>query len=119
MRVTATIGDFLEGLSRGRVKPLISRQVLATIGFEVTLDTTKARDQLGSEGYTSSLAAAALQDLGLHRATDMVGGFQAWRATGLTIVPPSKAFQSGPADEWYAQFLDSVGMAADTNSRST
>jgi rhodanese-related sulfurtransferase/mannose-6-phosphate isomerase-like protein (cupin superfamily) len=44
-----------------------------------------------SEGYTSSLAAAALQDLGLWRATDLVGGFHAWRATGLPIVPPSKA----------------------------
>jgi rhodanese-related sulfurtransferase len=41
-----------------------------------------------SEGYTSSLAAAALQDLGLWRATDMAGGFQAWRAAGLSIVPP-------------------------------
>jgi len=44
-----------------------------------------------SEGYTSSLAAAALQDLGLRRATDMVGGFQAWRAMGLPIVSPDKA----------------------------
>jgi rhodanese-related sulfurtransferase/mannose-6-phosphate isomerase-like protein (cupin superfamily) len=44
-----------------------------------------------SEGYTSSLAAAALQDLGLWRATDMVGGFHAWRATGLPIVPLSEA----------------------------
>jgi rhodanese-related sulfurtransferase len=44
-----------------------------------------------SEGYTSSLAAAALKDLGLCRATDMVGGFDAWRATGLPIVPPNKA----------------------------
>jgi rhodanese-related sulfurtransferase/predicted metal-dependent enzyme (double-stranded beta helix superfamily) len=44
-----------------------------------------------SEGYTSSLAAAALQDLGLWRATDIVGGFHAWRATGLPIVPPSEA----------------------------
>jgi rhodanese-related sulfurtransferase len=42
-----------------------------------------------SEGYASSLAAAALQDLGLCRATDMVGGFHAWRARGLPIVPPS------------------------------
>lgn len=30
-----------------------------------------------SEGYTSSLAAASLQDLGLWRATDIVGGYQA------------------------------------------
>ena len=44
-----------------------------------------------SEGYTSSLAAAALQDLGLYRATDMIGGFHAWRAAGLPIVPPGKA----------------------------
>ena len=36
-----------------------------------------------SEGYTSSLAAASLQDLGLHRATDLVGGFHAWRDAGL------------------------------------
>src|SRR5882757_1271237 len=46
-----------------------------------------------SEGYTSSLAASSLQDLGLWRATDMVGGFHAWRATGLQIVPPSEASQ--------------------------
>ena len=31
-----------------------------------------------NEGYASSLAAATLQDLGLHRATDLVGGYQAW-----------------------------------------
>ena len=36
-----------------------------------------------SEGYSSSLAAASLQDLGLHRATDLVGGFRAWREAGL------------------------------------
>lgn len=36
-----------------------------------------------SEGYTSSLAAASLQELGLHRATDLEGGFRAWRAAGL------------------------------------
>lgn len=36
-----------------------------------------------SEGYTSSLAAASLHDLGLGRATDVVGGFRAWRAAGL------------------------------------
>ena len=35
------------------------------------------------EGYTSSLAAASLQDLGLHRATDLAGGFAAWQAAGL------------------------------------
>ena len=40
-----------------------------------------------SEGYSSSLAAASLQDLGLHRATDLVGGFKAWDAAGLPTQP--------------------------------
>ncbi|MGW5238445.1 rhodanese-like domain-containing protein [Monashia sp. NPDC004114] len=35
---------------------------------------------LCQEGYTSSLAAASLQDLGIHRATDVIGGYAAWRA---------------------------------------
>ena len=36
-----------------------------------------------NEGYQSSLAAALLHDVGLHRATDLVGGYQAWlRLTG-------------------------------------
>ena len=38
---------------------------------------------LCSEGYTSSLAAAALQDLGLHRATDVIGGYHALVAAGV------------------------------------
>jgi rhodanese-related sulfurtransferase len=38
---------------------------------------------LCSEGYTSSLAAAALQHLGLHRATDIVGGYRALAETGV------------------------------------
>jgi rhodanese-related sulfurtransferase len=38
---------------------------------------------LCSEGYTSSLAAAALQDLGLYRATDVIGGYHALAAAGL------------------------------------
>ncbi|MCX4904955.1 rhodanese-like domain-containing protein [Streptomyces sp. NBC_00878] len=40
-----------------------------------------------NEGYASSLAAASLRQLGLHRATDLVGGFQAWRAAGLPVAP--------------------------------
>ncbi len=38
-----------------------------------------------NEGYASSLAAASLQDIGLHRATDLDGGFQAWKAAGLPV----------------------------------
>jgi len=38
-----------------------------------------------SEGYASSLAAASLQDLGLRNATDLDGGFLAWKAAGLPV----------------------------------
>ncbi|MEU2431858.1 rhodanese-like domain-containing protein [Streptomyces sp. NPDC007861] len=41
-----------------------------------------------NEGYASSLAAASLRQLGLHRATDLVGGFQAWRSAGLPVREP-------------------------------
>lgn len=43
-----------------------------------------------SEGYTSSLAAALLRDLGLHRATDLDGGFRAWQAAGLPATAGSQ-----------------------------
>ncbi|MFJ4832745.1 rhodanese-like domain-containing protein [Streptomyces sp. NPDC088747] len=38
-----------------------------------------------NEGYASSLAAVSLRQLGLHRATDLIGGFQAWKAAGLPV----------------------------------
>ncbi|MET9532063.1 rhodanese-like domain-containing protein [Streptomyces sp. NPDC006649] len=41
-----------------------------------------------NEGYASSLAAASLRQLGLYRATDLIGGFQAWRAAGLPVDAP-------------------------------
>jgi rhodanese-related sulfurtransferase len=45
------------------------------------------------EGYQSSLAAANLRRLGFERATDLVGGFQAWLAAGLPVSP--SASESG------------------------
>jgi len=40
-------------------------------------------------GYASSLAAVTLQELGFAHATDLDGGFQAWRAAGLPVLPPA------------------------------
>ena len=51
------------------------------------------------EGYSSSLAAASLQALGLRNATDVIGGFQAWRAAGLPVTrtaKPSRPRLAGP-----------------------
>ena len=43
------------------------------------------------EGYTSSLAAASLQEMGLLNATDIIGGYASWRDAGLPgqIKPPT------------------------------
>jgi len=50
-----------------------------------------------NEGYGSSLAAATLRRLGLWRATDLVGGFQAWRAE---VVPrPRPEPSSAPVSD--------------------
>lgn len=43
------------------------------------------------QGFSSSLAAASLRDLGLSNATDLIGGFQARAAAGLPV-------GEGPAD---------------------
>ena len=40
---------------------------------------------LCQEGYTSSLAAASLQDIGIHRATDVIGGYAAWRVAASHV----------------------------------
>jgi rhodanese-related sulfurtransferase len=44
-----------------------------------------------NEGYASSLAARSLQHLGLRHATDLIGGFQAWKAAGLPVEGPDPA----------------------------
>jgi rhodanese-related sulfurtransferase len=42
---------------------------------------------LCNQGYSSSLAAAILQDMGLQNVTDVDGGYQAWKEAGLLWVP--------------------------------
>jgi rhodanese-related sulfurtransferase len=41
-----------------------------------------------NEGYASSLAAVSLRDLGIEAATDMIGGYRAWRDAGLPVLCP-------------------------------
>jgi rhodanese-related sulfurtransferase len=60
-----------------RFDPASDARLPAATGYDIRIIVAC------SEGYTSSLAAAALQDLGLHAATDLDGGFQAWKAAGL------------------------------------
>lgn len=41
-------------------------------------------------GYASSLAAVSLRQLGLSRATDLIGGFEAWADAGLATTAPAQ-----------------------------
>ncbi|MFJ9820671.1 rhodanese-like domain-containing protein [Streptomyces sp. NPDC101151] len=64
-----------------RLDPLGSHRVPEATGHGLRIVV------ICNEGYASSLAAASLHHLGLHRATDLVGGFQAWRTEGLPVEP--------------------------------
>jgi rhodanese-related sulfurtransferase len=43
------------------------------------------------EGYSSSLAAALLREIGFEHATDVIGGVDAWQAAGLPLEPYASA----------------------------
>ncbi len=62
LRRIAAVGDLLARVSRGRIKPPISRQEYATMAVEVTLDIGKARSELGYAPVIS--AEAGLAELG-------------------------------------------------------
>ncbi len=50
-------------------------------------DLGRAVILLCAHGYSSSIAAATLRDLGFGRVADVIGGFEAWSAAGLPVVP--------------------------------
>jgi rhodanese-related sulfurtransferase len=50
-------------------------------------DPTRHVVLLCADGYSSSIAAATLVSLGFTRATDVIGGFNAWVAAGLPVEP--------------------------------
>ncbi|MFJ3901174.1 rhodanese-like domain-containing protein [Streptomyces sp. NPDC090025] len=59
-----------------------------------------------NEGYASSLAAASLRQLGLHRATDVIGGFQAWKAAGLPVLLPKPPREEQKEQEERAEHVE-------------
>jgi rhodanese-related sulfurtransferase len=66
-----------------RLDPISMGRIWEATGYEITWIV------ICDEGYSSSLAAATLQELGLTRATDVVGGFRAWKRAGLPITHPA------------------------------
>jgi len=57
-----------------RLDPSSEHRIPQVTGYDIRIVV------VCNEGYSSSLAAAVLQKLGLHQAVDMIGGFQAWLA---------------------------------------
>ncbi len=55
----------------------LSRRIPEAAGYDLDIVV------VCRQGYSSSLAAASLRTIGLHRATDMIGGVEAWLAAGL------------------------------------
>jgi rhodanese-related sulfurtransferase len=68
-----------------RLDPRSASRIPEATGYDVEVVV------LCRQGYSSSLAAASLRDVGLHHATDVVGGVEAWIAAGLPV-------GRGPAD---------------------
>ncbi len=64
-----------------RLDPTGSHRIPEATGYDLEVVV------VCSEGYASSLAAASLRELGLHRATDLDGGFVGWAADGLPTRP--------------------------------
>lgn len=62
----------LDPLSPSRIEPAVERHAQVVV--------------ICNQGFSSSLAAATLLDMGFTRATDVIGGAQAWRAAGLPLV---------------------------------
>jgi rhodanese-related sulfurtransferase len=89
-------GELPQGLLPGVV--VIDRTVLEwrlEPGGDFCIPEAKADDLevvvVCRQGYSSSLAAASLRAIGLHRATDLAGGVEAWLVAGLPT-------DQGPAD---------------------
>ncbi len=59
-----------------RLDPSSEHRIPQVTGYDIRIVV------VCNEGYSSSLAAAVLQKLGLHQAVDMIGGYQAWLAIG-------------------------------------
>jgi rhodanese-related sulfurtransferase len=68
-----------------RLDPSSAHRVPEATGYDVEVVV------VCRQGYSSSLAAASLRAVGLHRATDLEGGVEAWLAEGLPL-------GTGPAD---------------------
>jgi rhodanese-related sulfurtransferase len=68
-----------------RLDPASESRIPEATGYDVEIVV------VCRQGYSSSLAAASLRSVGLHRATDLAGGVEAWLAAGLPMT-------TGPAD---------------------
>jgi hypothetical protein len=76
-----------------RVSVAATANLTGAIARSVEAALERLRDPLRGllAGSPASLAAGTLQDLGFTHATDLDGGFEAWRAAGLPVEPATRA----------------------------
>ncbi len=90
-----------------RVDPTSARAHPAVGGYERDLVL------VCNEGYSSSLAAVALHEIGFVTATDIIDGIRGWELAGLPLVAPAPLPSGvrdgdGPPEPWLGAPLDSV-----------
>jgi rhodanese-related sulfurtransferase len=99
-----------ERRSQGWLIPGAVHHPLSTLLWRLDpgVETSNAKPPLDSwivvlcrEGYSSSLAAVWLQDIGFERATDVIGGVAGWQRAGLPVesYPNAAPCGDGPAEE--------------------
>jgi Rhodanese-like domain len=73
-----------------RLNPVAAREAAESGALIIDTRCAEARRErqiilVCADGYSSSLAAATLRDLGFSRATDLAGGFNGWVAAGMPV----------------------------------
>ena len=70
-----------------------------------------------AHGYSSSMAAATLRDLGFSRATDIIGGFEAWAAAGLPVTSARRGREPAATTEGASKAPDTESAAPEIVTR--
>jgi rhodanese-related sulfurtransferase len=88
----AAVGvDDVLAAARSGMRRLTAHEAAAAAEQGALLVDTRTATQRRRQGFSSGLAAASLRHVGLYRATDVIGGVEAWIAAGLSMT-------CGPAD---------------------
>ena len=92
------LGHVTSVVERRTTIPILSNVLLKAKAGGLELKATDLEREvilMCADGFSSSFAALSLRELGFRRATDLIGGFSAWKAEGLPVRErPSRDSQS-------------------------